>query len=175
MASKLFNRSRPMNFDVNPSPETFYHIPISPSEPGKFDFYRVHLTNQDCHSNSIFSDNSDVPTLFAQSSTANRRWSPFADIVTSNQSKSSVSTSSSSLNSFVTLNSQTINSSVMSNTSNIQNETMQSVASFPSLTDIVKNAMSKTQVTSSLNQIRRPTRGTTLSTKDLNHLSPQSM
>ncbi len=40
MASKTFNHSRPMNFDVNPSPETMYHFPMSPSEPGKFDFYR---------------------------------------------------------------------------------------------------------------------------------------
>ncbi len=37
MASKTFNR---INLDVNPSPETMYHFPISPSEPGKFDFYR---------------------------------------------------------------------------------------------------------------------------------------
>jgi hypothetical protein len=49
------------------------------------------------------------------------------------------------------------------------------VASFSSLTDVVKNAMNKGQLSKSSNQIRRPASGTTLSTKDLNHLSPQSM
>lgn len=40
MASKTFYRSGPISLDINPSPETMYHFPISPGEPGKFDFYR---------------------------------------------------------------------------------------------------------------------------------------
>jgi hypothetical protein len=40
MASTKFKRSGAINLDVNPSPETMYHFPMSPSEPGKFDFYR---------------------------------------------------------------------------------------------------------------------------------------
>ena len=78
MASTTFTQSRPIYYDANPSPETMFHLPMSPSEPGKFDFYRyvprgmrailspsslgssrVHLANHANHSDSTFSDNSD--------------------------------------------------------------------------------------------------------------------
>lgn len=40
MASRTSNQSGPISLDINPSPETMYHLPFSPNEPGKFDFYR---------------------------------------------------------------------------------------------------------------------------------------
>jgi len=40
MASKTYSRPIPVTFEVPATPETIYHFPISPSEPGKFDFYR---------------------------------------------------------------------------------------------------------------------------------------
>lgn len=179
MASTTSNRSRPINFDVNPSPETFYHFPASPSEPGKFDFYRVHLNNHPSMTDSKISDNYDAPTLSVPTTTSsitNKRWTPFADIVSSDQSTASLLANSSSSNSFLTSKSQTTSSSVSSNTNSTQkNETIQSVASSSSLTDVVKNAMNRGHLSAGSNQIRRPASGTTLSSKDLNHLSPQSM
>jgi len=68
-----------------------------------------------------------------------------------------------------------MDSSVLSNTNGNKTESIQTVSSFSSLTDAVKNAMNKKQFDIPSKQIRRPTNGTTLSTKDLNHLSPQSM
>jgi len=182
MASKRFNRSGPINVDVNPSPETMYHFPISPAEPGKFDFYRVHLANQAHYSDPMFLDNYDAPTLSApktsSSSIGQRRWTPFADIVAADSSKSSLLSNASSSNSIPTSTLQTVyqnDSSVSSNTNGVQNEPIKSVPSFSSLTDLVKNAMHKGHLDVPPNQMRRPSSGATLSTKDLNHLSPQSM
>ncbi|UJR35119.1 hypothetical protein I4U23_027890 [Adineta vaga] len=177
MASKLFSRTRPINFDANPSPETMFHLPMSPSEPGKFDFYRVHLANQNCHKDATLTDASDTPTLSSSSSTTTRRWTPFANIAPVETPKIFSSTNSTSLNSNSTGRSHTIStmdSSVMSNTNCSQKESIPSTSSFSSLTDIVKNAMYRNQLTTEVNQMRRPISGTTLSTKDLNHLSPQS-
>jgi hypothetical protein len=78
---------------------------------------------------------------------------------------------SASSNSIFSTKSQPVSStdsSVLSNT----NGTIQSA---PSLTDTVKNAFNKGQLDAPSKTIRRPQSGTTLSTKDLNHLSPQSM
>jgi hypothetical protein len=60
-------------------------------------------------------------------------------------------------------------------TSKKLNKPIQTVASFSSLTDAVRNAMQGGQLNSTTNQLRRQGNGTTLSSKDLNHLSPQSM
>lgn len=65
-----------------------------------------------------------------------------------------------------------MDSSVVPNTNSAKSE---STESFSSLTDIVKNAMNKGHLSASSNEIRRAASGTTLSTKDLNHLFPQSM
>jgi hypothetical protein len=75
--------------------------------------------------------------------------------------------------------SSTTNSSADTDVFSINNKTLnkpiQTVASFSSLTDAVKNAMQKGTLNSTTNQLRRPNNGTSLSSKDLNHLSPQSM
>ncbi len=63
----------------------------------------------------------------------------------------------------------TINSSVSSDTNGKQNQTGSS------LTDAVQNGLNKGQLGVHVNTIRRPISGATLSSKDLNHLSPQSM
>jgi hypothetical protein len=68
-----------------------------------------------------------------------------------------------------------MDSSVVSNTNSSKTQPVQSVGSLSSLTDIVKNAMNKGHLSAPSNQMRRPASGTTLSSKDLNHLSPQSM
>jgi len=72
-----------------------------------------------------------------------------------------------------------INSSVDTDRLPINNKTLnkpiQTVASFSSLSDAVKNAMQKGNINPTTNQLRRPTNGTSLSSKELNHLSPQSM
>jgi len=182
MASKTCNRTGPINVDVNPSPETMYHFPITPGEPGKFDFYRAYLTNHAYYSDPKFSDNSDAPTLSGpttSSSLETRRWTPFADILSTDSSKSSLlSSSSASSNSIPTSRSQTVSvmdTSVLSTTNDKKTEPIQSASSFPSLTDVVKNAMNKGQIGVPSIQTRRITNGITLSTKDLNHLSPQSM
>jgi hypothetical protein len=57
----------------------------------------------------------------------------------------------------------------------ISNKPIQTVASFSSLTDAVKNAMQKGSITAGPSQLRRPASGSSVSSKDLNHLSPQSM
>jgi hypothetical protein len=130
---------------------------------------------------NIFNNNNIyllAPTLLAatsSSSMVDKRWTPFADIVSSDQSKSSVLTTSASTNSFPTSISQPTSSSVALNTKGIKNESIKSVASFSSLTDAVKNAMYRGHINAGSNQIRHPSSGATLSTKDLNHLSPQSM
>jgi hypothetical protein len=119
-----------------------------------------------------------APTLTAPtttSSTEKRRWTPFADIVSSDSSKTSISNSSNTIptSKFQTVSS--IDSSVLSNANSIQNEPIQSVSSSSSLTNAVKSAMNHGRFDVSSNQIRRPLSGATLSSKDLNHLSPQSM
>ena len=65
-----------------------------------------------------------------------------------------------------------IDSSVSSNTNGTHNDSIQSASS---LTDAVRNAMNKGELSTTKTQMRRPISGTTLSSKDLNHLSPQSM
>jgi hypothetical protein len=57
----------------------------------------------------------------------------------------------------------------------MSNKPIQTVASFSSLTDAVKNAMYKRHIGPAVGQLRRPDSGSTLSSKELNHLSPQSM
>jgi len=96
-----------------------------------------------------------VPTLSSLTSTVadtKRRWTPFADLVSS------------------TVPSRSADSSVSLNTTGIQAN-----PSSTSLTNAVKSAMSTGQLTVPSTQPRRPTSGITLSSKDLNHLSPQSM
>lgn len=100
-----------------------------------------------------------LSTSTTSAAVAKRRWTPFADLVSSGSTSKSQTISST-------------NSSVLSNTNGIQNESNQSASS---LTDAVKNAMNKGHLDVPVNQIRRPINGTTLSSKDLNHLSPQSM
>jgi len=176
MASTTSNRARSWTIDVNPSPETMFHFSSSPSEPGKFDFYRVNLANHACYPDPMLSQNCDIPSLAAPST--KRRWTPFADIVASDQTKSSLLPSSLSSNSTLRPKANSIStseSSVASNTNGTKNELIQPVASFSSLTDLVKNVIHKGHLDVPSNQIRRPASGTTLSTKDLNHLSPQSM
>jgi hypothetical protein len=68
-----------------------------------------------------------------------------------------------------------MDSSVVSNTNSSKTQPIQSVGSLSSLTDIVKNAMNKGHLSAPSKQMQRPASGTTLSSKDLNHLSPQSM
>ncbi|CAF5074841.1 unnamed protein product [Rotaria magnacalcarata] len=130
----------------------------------------------------------DKPTISApstissssssSSSVTKRRWTPFADILSSDESKSSILTSSQSSNSISAAKLQatsSINSNGLLNTNGTEKEPIQSAQSLSSLTDAVKNSMNKGQLSTNSNQIRRPFGGTTLSSKDLNHLSPQSM
>lgn len=114
-----------------------------------------------------------APTLSAptlSSSIGKRRWTPFADIVSSDQSKSCILPNTISISKSQTV--PLMDSSVSLNSNSLQKETNQSTSS---LTNVVKNAMNKGQLSVPSKTIRRPTSGTTLSTKDLNHLSPQSM
>ena len=64
---------------------------------------------------------------------------------------------------------------ILAKTSSITNKPIQTVASFSSLTDAVKNAMQRGSLSAGHHPLRRPASGSTVSTKDLNHLSPQSM
>jgi hypothetical protein len=57
----------------------------------------------------------------------------------------------------------------------VSNKPIQTVASFASLTDAVRNAMQRGNINTTANQLQRQTNRSTVSTKDLNHLSPQSM
>lgn len=99
-----------------------------------------------------------APSLSSTSTTTARRWTPFANAVPSDSSKASLFSK---------------DATVPSKTTSQLNEP---VGSFSSLTGAVKNAMQKGQlnVGSTSNRSMAYT-GTTLSTKDLNHLSPQSM
>jgi hypothetical protein len=180
MASKACNRPHPLSFDACSPSETVYHFPISPGEPGKFDFYRVYLANHAHYSDSTCSDDSDAPTVSKPTTSliTKKRWTPFADVTFTDESKSSTSMSSLVPPSNSLVKSQTmssLDSNALSNTNGTQNGSAQSVHSFSSLTDAVKSVMNKGHLGSKLNQTRRPLTGTTLSTKDLNHLSPQSM
>lgn len=69
----------------------------------------------------------------------------------------------------------TVDSGVLSKANESVKEPIQSAQSSSKLTDAVNNAMNKGQLSTNSNQNRRPFLGTTLSSKDLNHLSPQSM
>jgi len=62
-----------------------------------------------------------------------------------------------------------------SDVSKTLNKPIQTVASFSSLTDAVRNAMQRGNLMPPKNQLGRQTNQTTVSSKDLNHLSPQSM
>jgi len=98
-----------------------------------------------------------------------KRWSPFANLKhLSDQPKTS--SSSSALFCPTTKSSTDIDV-----TSKTLNKPIQTVASFSSLTDAVRNAMQRGQLNSTNSQLQRPNNGTTLSSKELNHLSPQSM
>lgn len=69
----------------------------------------------------------------------------------------------------------TTKSSADSDNPSLTNKPIQTVASFSTLTEAVKNAMNKGLLHTTTNSLRRPASGTTLSSKELNHLSPQSM
>lgn len=202
MSSKPSSTSRPIPVDATPSPDSYFHIPVSPSEPGKFDFYRyvknkwiidqidsfffrVHLANQTHRKDSLLTETSDgkfvviqwrhsndkmceglfeiidvfsfsfsfsAPSLSSGSSSSipTRRWTPFADAVPTDISKSS------------------------SFPSNSRTTTTESTGSFSTLTEIVKNAMNRGHFDSNNNATRTQVCGTTISSKDLNHLCPQS-
>ena len=92
------------------------------------------------------------------------RWTPFANLKhLSDQPKAFTSSS--------TLYSSTTKSTDLPPT----NKPIQTVASFSSLTDAIKSAMQRGHFDPTVTQLRRPASGTTLSSKELNHLSPQSM
>jgi hypothetical protein len=101
--------------------------------------------------------------------TVNRRWSPFAD----------VAPSKSPLVNTVGLTSQSSSlkesNVLLDHVSQYDDTPATSVGSFSLLTDAVKSAMNKGQLSAGSNRTRQAIGGTTLSTKDLNHLSPQSM
>ena len=96
-----------------------------------------------------------LSTSTGLSTVPKQRWTPFADLVSVPISTCQVV--------------PTINSSVSSDTNGKQNQTGSS------LTDAVKKDMNKGLLDVNVNKIRRPISGATLSSKDLNHLSPQSM
>ncbi|CAF3322365.1 unnamed protein product [Rotaria socialis] len=167
MASKSTSRSQPINTTTQCN-DTGFDFPLSPNEPGKFDFYRVHLNNQAHKNDSMFSDNYEPPHI---STELPKRLTAFANMKhLSDQGKTSSSSA---------LFCSTLQSSTDSDVSTIHNKTLnkpiQTVASFSSLADAVKNAMNRGHLNTTTDQLRRPVSGTTLSSKDLNHLSPQSM
>ncbi|UJR10703.1 hypothetical protein I4U23_014896 [Adineta vaga] len=140
--------------------QTGYDFALSPTEPGKFDFYRVHVSNQINKNDSMFADHHDVPHTTDEMP---KRWLPYAQMKHLSEQPKTASSSA--------LYSET---STDSSSTLIRNKPIQTVASFSSLTDAVKNAMHKGQL-STTNQLRRPANGATVSSKELNHLSPQSM
>jgi hypothetical protein len=179
MTSKTSNQSRPINFEVAPSNnETGFDFPFSPCEPGKFDFYRVHQAKHVHQTDSMFSDNFDAPTLSTQisSSGMTKRWTPFADQISSELLKSSTVANSASMGSFFPQSQSSATSSTdSSNPKPVIGKPIHSNASYSTLTDVVKQAMSKGHLGGFASESRRTHNGATLSTKDLNHLSPQSM
>jgi hypothetical protein len=101
-----------------------------------------------------------------------KRWLPFSNMKDlSDQPK--LSSSSSAL--FSATSKSSTDSDIPSRNNTTQNKPIQTVASFSSLTDAVKNAMQRGHLNPTMNQLQRQANGTTLSSKDLNHLSPQSM
>ncbi|CAF2390670.1 unnamed protein product [Rotaria sp. Silwood2] len=164
MASRSSSQSQPIKTPAQ-SNETDFDFPLSPNEPGKFDFYRVHLNNQGHKNDSMFSDDFAV---FHSSTEIPKHWTPLAHMKhLSDQGKTSSASA---------LFSSTSKSSTDSDISNkVQNKPIQTVASFSSLADAVKNAIHRGHLNTTADQFRRPASGTTLSSKDLNHLSPQSM
>ncbi|CAF0755715.1 unnamed protein product [Rotaria sordida] len=181
MSSKTRDRSHTWNFGMKAPLESMFHLPLNTSEAGKFGFYRLYLTNHASDTDPTLFDNSEAPVLLestSSSSNGNRQWRPFASFVTPDDSKSSTLTSSQSSNSISTMQSDGIssmNSSVSSNTNSSQIQPNHFAQSVPSLADIVKSAINIGHFGATLQQSRRSFSGTTLSSKDLNHLSPQSM
>lgn len=96
-----------------------------------------------------------------------KRWLPFSHMKHLND-QPKLSSSSSALYSSTTDTNDSIKNS------NTSNKPIQQVASFSSLSDAVKSAMKNGTIMPSSNQLKRPSVGT-VSKKDLNHLSPQSM
>jgi len=128
----------------------------------------------------MVSDEYDAPTLSTQisgPSNQNKRWIPFADNVKPELLKSStIANSASSSSFFPPSQSMSSDSVVSSNPKGTQEKPIHSVSSYSSLTDAVKNYMNKGQLTTVSHQPqRRTSSGSTLSTKELNHLLPQSM
>lgn len=156
------SQSQPMQISKF-SNDSGLDFPLSPTEPGKFDFYRVHVTNQGHGMDSMFSDNHD--SSFAAKELP-KHWTPLINM--KHLSESAKSSSSTSLPGKSSADESSINKP-------ITNKPIQQVASFSSLTDAVKNAMKKGYINPTINQLRQQTNGTTVSSKDLNHLSPQSM
>ena len=115
----------------------------------------VHLTNQPHRKDSILPDQHGDET-----SNHAKRWTPFANV----RDPSIVSTKKSATDADLPVNKALIS-----------NKPIQTVASFSSLTDAVKNAMQKGTLGAGPNSLRRPASGSSISSKDLNHLSPQSM
>ncbi|CAF0945226.1 unnamed protein product [Adineta ricciae] len=158
MSSKT--STKPLSIKTTDNTQTGYDFALSPTEPGKFDFYRVHVSNQINQDNSMFADQYEVPHTTDE---IPKRWLPFAQMKRLADQPKTASSSA--------LNSET---STDSGKASIINKPIQTVASFSSLSDAVKNAMNKGHL-STTNQLRRPGSGATLSSKELNHLSPQSM
>ena len=101
-----------------------------------------------------------------------KRWTPFVNAKhLSDQGK----TSSTSVLYYVNANSST-DSDIPRLHTKTSNKQIHTVASFSSLTDTVKNAMQRGSLSTTTNQLRRPTtNAVTVSSNELNHLSPQSM
>ncbi|CAF1474320.1 unnamed protein product [Adineta steineri] len=157
--------TQPLSINTTKSNEAGYDFALSPTEPGKFDFYRVHVDNQTNKNDAMFSDNYEVSN---SSNDLPKRWTPFYNMKhLSDQPKTA---SSSALYAKSSADTDTI-----STNNKTLNKPIQTVASFSSLTDAVKNAMQRGHLNTTTNQLRRQANGTTLSSKELNHLSPQSM
>ena len=109
------------------------------------------------------------PTLTTSPTTSSKQcWMPSGDSVSSSQSKLFPSSS---------INSRSFQeSSVPCDTNSKSRGSESNVVSCSTLTKTVKEAMNKGQLsTTNSNPTKSAYHGTTLSTKDLNHLSPQSM
>jgi hypothetical protein len=102
-----------------------------------------------------------------------KRWTPFANMKHLSDTLKTSSSSSSAL--FCPTKNSSVDTDLLPINNKTLNKPIQTVASFSSLSDAVKNAMQKGNINPTTNQLRRPTNGTSLSSKELNHLSPQSM
>ncbi|CAF1133605.1 unnamed protein product [Rotaria sordida] len=165
MASKSLSESQ-SNKTISECNGTDLDFPLSPGEAGKFDFYRVHLNNQGCNNDSMFSNDCEV---FNSVTEIPKYWTPFAHM----KHLSEYGKTSSSSSALFGSTSQSSTDSDIPNKK--QNKPIQTVASFSSLGDAIKSAINRGHLNFTTNQFRRPASGTTLSSKDLNHLSPQSM